>query len=195
MIISDSRHFIFLGSQKTASTSIRMVFQNHGESPVSKTPHLTVPMLKDLSGADRWNSYFKFAFVRNPWDREVSFFFFKRRAQSQEYQLSKDKKSFLGFIKSYTDSACWRFVYNEDFVQAIDFIGRYETLQQDFDYICNKINIPITTLEVHLKSTNKLYPYQEYYKNIDGHYDEELIEMVRNKWQKDVEFFNYRFDK
>jgi len=90
-----------------------------------------------------------------------------------------------------------------------DFIGKIENLKEDFEYLKNKLNLPYGLPQ---RNTNKYTetptkPFNTHWskltpnqlKNINQYprykefYNEELIELVRNRYQKDLKMFYYQF--
>jgi hypothetical protein len=66
----------------------------------------------------------------------------------------------------------------------VDYVGRFESLSDDFDIVCSTLGIT-ATLERH--NTSKHRDYRSYY-------DEETKQMVANHWKEDIERFGYTFD-
>ena len=69
----------------------------------------------------------------------------------------------------------------------IDHIARFESLQQDFDEVCERLRLPRVELPHHRKS-ERTRDYRQYY-------DDETAEAVATMYQKDVEAFGYQFDR
>lgn len=66
--------------------------------------------------------------------------------------------------------------------RKLDYIGKYEELQNSFDYICNKINIP----SVKLEKTNK-----SEHKHFTEYYNKDLQQKIYNLYNIDFKYFNY----
>ena len=153
--------------------------------------------------------YFSFTFCRNPFDRLVSDFKFQGRIQWNFHRLyRKYKFNFKNFVK-YLVASDLKFSVHRHSSQAsfykglpremdktwdmlqfldrqVDFIGRFETLQEDFNTICDKIGIP--RQELPHKNATKHKHYTEYY-------DDETRQIVAEKYAKDIEYFGYEFGK
>jgi len=87
--------------------------------------HMPAHLVRAYVGDEVWRSYFKFAFDRNPWDRQVSWYFYKTKSKAT-------RPSFEHFMASrrraYVDN---HEIYMDDGALAVDFLGRYESLDAD----------------------------------------------------------------
>ena len=125
--------------------------------------------------------YFSFTFIRNPYDRCLSEFFYLKKIKREEIL----NMTFSEYVKNQ-DSINDKFhglslhLYTED----CDFIGRCENFQEDFSTVCDKIGIPQQQLPHKNKSKHK--HYTEYY-------DDETRQIVAEKFAKDIEYFGYEF--
>ena len=138
---------------------------------------------------------FCFTFVRNPWSRAVSAFHYLNSGGSQNRQdkmyyrkfLARHKNSFSSYVKSGNFKRVKHFKrmsYYLDRIESLDFIGRFENLQEDFNTICDKIGIPRKQLPH--KNNTKHKHYTEYY-------DDETRQIIAQRYAEDIELFKYEF--
>jgi chondroitin 4-sulfotransferase 11 len=186
-MISDKHKFIFIHITKTGGTSIQKLFQGKLKT------HKFAKNYKKLIGDEKWNNYFKFAFVRNPWDKMVSQYFFIQKKHKGNYELTF-REFILGFesfsqgngedISVEFNPVQLPWILDDDGNCLVDFIGKFENFQKDFDLVCDKIGVAQRQLPHKNKSKHK--NYTEYY-------DEETRAIVAKQFAKDIEYFDYKF--
>lgn len=94
-----------------------------------------------------YNSYFKFAFIRNPWARAVSIYKYFRYHRMltfeafMEYRFPQLWKERYDFVMPQV-----KFLYDENGKLLVDFIGKFENLEQDFEVIKSKVSHPLVDL-------------------------------------------------
>ena len=190
-MIDHENKFIYIHIPKCGGTSVL----THLDSP-------------DVNGDSHWHynrkpinenlvqDYFVFTFVRNPWDRFVSevnwlkhnrpntnsmsFERICRKFKNNRFQKYIGKSLAKTHLIPQYDSAS----YAVRDISNVDFIGRFENLQEDFNTICDKIGIPRQQLP-HTNTTKHKH-YTEYY-------DDETRQIVAEKYAKDIEYFDYEF--
>ena len=150
----------------------------------------TSPYINDLMGMnkEKWDSYYKFCFVRNPFDRLVSGWNYVNR-----YNIPLH--AFMNINKKSTDWDYWhvfmnqtRHIINEKGKIGVDFIGKYESLETDFRKILNHLGI---TKILH-NSKNKIN--SKVHQDYKTYYNSELVERVHLFFQEDFNNFNYDND-
>ena len=212
-MISHKYKCIFVEVPKTGSTSVRAILGKAWK------PHLNLWQIKDHMenywtrvggrtnrirkilyltkskerrkhiGQEQFETYFKFGFVRNPWDRVVSLY------ERNEAVQFKDKMSFDEFVDwiEYSSATCvhssphryqldW-FVDPNGKILA-DFIGKFEQLSNDWDLVAKKLGI--TAALPHRRENPRPRHYTEYY-------DTRTREVIANKFRIDIEKFDYEF--
>ena len=192
-MISHRYKFLSIRIPKTGSTSVTKILEPYfdiaGES-IGATEqntyyhHRTTKYMKSHFEKMKWNfdDYLKFAFVRNPFEREVSLWKYLKKIKKEGYV----KEKFSDFVKLPANYTYMDYVKDEDGKLILDFVGRVENMQEDFNTICDKIGIPKVKLPHRNKTKHK--HYTEYY-------DDETKQIVAKKYAKDIEYFGYEFGK
>ncbi len=198
-MISHKYKFIFVHINKTGGTSIASILRKISKNWAAKVEpwmigkhHLIEKYCEYADKKHGFENYFKFTIVRNPWDRLLSNYFFRKYNFNDEFIQDMSFKEWVVNSKTgdYSFENClskrkqldWIIDMNEEIL--VDFIGRFENLQQDFNTICDKIGIPRQQLP-HKNSTKHKH-YTEYY-------DEETKQIIAEKYAKDIEYFGYKF--
>ncbi len=193
-MISDKHKCIFIHIIKTGGVSIERFF--HGEISEASKMHRIAKVYKEEIGSEKWNKYFTFTFVRNPWCKMVSQYFYIQRRKKGKYKLTF--REFILAFKSCSESEYINhkgiavkfnpiqlpWILDDDGNCIVDFVGRFENLQEDFNLICDKIGIPRKKLP-HLNKSE----HEHYTK----YYDDETKQIVAEKFAKDIEYFGYKF--
>jgi hypothetical protein len=247
MILSHTHKFIFICNCRVGTTSMEEAlrpFQEGAEYDFGSTTGVFIPkhippaILKGTLPDSIWNSYFKFVFVRNPWDWCVSQWFYNQlwsadvnsdldgtsRVQTVRHRLARRLRGARRRLPDHAEASgrqttqppppeetqlrardidvlfealkpfrgmpgresllqsTW--VYDLDGRSLVDHVGRYETLQADFDLIRRRLNLDISL--PHLNQTGHR-DYRTYYA--DG-----ARERVAELWALDVANFGYDFD-
>ena len=195
MIVSHKHKFVFVKIPKTAGESFVSVLEQYAAMDLWNTDLGNHERYSDIILENRdFEKYFSFAFVRNPYELKVSRYFYVKEVEKVcsctsfvEWVTLGSPVKMLDETQSKEDWFPWsqlRFLMNKERELAVDFIGRFENLQEDFNTICDKIGIPRQQLPHKNKSKHK--HYTEYY-------DDETREIVAEKYAKDIDHFGYEF--
>lgn len=199
-MISHKHKLIFIHIPKTGGTSIERVLGENVRPDKGDSYSLgnTYSEHKHWKTADYetnfpelFDCYFKFMFIRNPWDRLVS------RYEWQKFVTPKShinftkvtQRTFKEFIKLRASAIFEKWCYvdlmhDKNGKRVVYFVGRFEHLQDDFDILCDKIGHS----RKQLNNTNHLKR-----KNYTEYYDNETLEIVTQVFQRDIDYFGYKF--
>jgi len=218
MLLSPRYRFLFVHIAKTGGTSLRAALERVRRRdpyywlmwPCHRFSHLTGHRLgtkfprhakaiaaKEMLPREFYDSLFKFAFVRNPWDLQVSSFHHIRRERPQFMGGHDDFESFLRWkldparpYQFHLDTSIER---QSDYLidlhgnLIVDFVGRYERLHGDFADVCGRIGIRCPELPHRRQATDRRKDYRSYY-------DDATAALVASHFAADIERFGYAFD-
>ena len=132
----------FIGTIPRVKAYRRFVRCRHG---ISST-HMSAAQIKEYLGPERWNEYFKFTFERNPFERTVSFYYWRikdlrKKPTFQQFvdALYSGDQAFLT-RHNLTGFSNLSFYMIDDKIE-VDFVGQYENLKHDFNYVCDRIGV------------------------------------------------------
>ncbi len=213
-MISHEHKCIFIHIPKTAGTSINAFFHPektfdnsvpdydslYGWCPERKIylQHATSRQLVDtnLISPEDWSTYYKFTFVRNPWDRAYSdYLWFQKysgvKGTFKEYIYEKGE--FEPILKDNSTSR-----YRGDHVMpqisffdfsgkySLDYVGRFEHFSDDIGKILSCIEVS-KSFKTHANKSNRKKDYSAFYTN-------SMKKLVTQKYQDDIKALNYSFE-
>ena len=216
MLLSVKYNFLFVHIAKTGGTSVRAALAplrwrdplyipqflasrlSHltGHRIASKLPrHARIIAAKEMLPHELFEKLFKFAFVRNPWDLQVSSWHHLKRERPHLVEHLPDFESFLRWkldperpYQYHIDTSIERqtdYLRDLDDTILVDFIGKYENLQEDYEEVCRRIGINPPPLPHKRKATGRT-DYRQYY-------DDATAQLLAGYFKADIEEFGYKF--
>ena len=206
MIVSFAHNFIFAAIPKTGTHAVRRALREHlgpedleqvklfinssfpiPELAALKHGHISLSQLRPHLPPEQFASFFKFAFVRNPFDRFVSYCSFMTRRNGE---FLADPHRVMRHLLQNPPRQHVLFWPQSDFVTDADgalitnYLGRVEEMQESFDEIARRIGIPTVPLDK--VNTSEREDYRRYYTAA-------LVAEVERLYARDLELFDYHF--
>lgn len=213
MEISYTHRFMFIHVPRVAGNSVSEALRPYSHVPPRRPVIDRVPIVrrigfprdrkvlehryghmkaKDVRAAlpELFGECFKFAFVRNPWDWQVSVYHYVRQRTDHP-----DHARFSEF-RDFDDYLDWRihdqgpelqseFVLDDDGELIVDFVGHFESLAEDFVTVCERVGIPAELPHIN-RSEHRAYR---------EHYSPAARALVSEAYARDIELFGYDFDE
>jgi len=203
-MISEEYQFLFIHIPKTAGNSVGQQLQAYSEDrlvtlaahqdgverfevrhpryPITK--HSTLTDYKALLAPALFRRLFKFATLRNPWERMISFYFSPHRGVTQW-----DPGAFRALVERTPPARHYLLTdasgpMDKPLDADIDCLLRFETLEQDFQRVSTRLGLPWRGLPRYNASQRNHYTH---------YYDDELIAVVEDRFGEEIAFGDYRF--
>ena len=207
MLISDQHKFLFVHVSKAAGSSIYRTLEPFANTKdkslmnkaLSKSgirrdyqkryfaQHAYISEAMKYIPETEFKQLFKFAFVRNPFDWIVSMYSFLQQNKGHRHNkmiLEMSFSEYVDFEIKRNKRHQYLFLCDDKGHLAIDFVGRFEQLESDFNHIIAELKLDVTLPHV---NASKRKDYRTYYTP-------DVQEKVANHWRKDIELFEYQFD-
>ena len=193
----DDHRCIFVHIPKCAGMSVcKSLFGNLAGG------HNNMATYQKVFSARKFHNYFKFTFVRNPWDRLVSAYFFLKNGGFYETDRKWAEENLSGytefeiFVKRWVtrdNVQSWihfrpkyTYICTRDDTPMVDFIAYYENLEENFYYIRNRIGVSAKLLSLNVTNSRR--------KDYKSYYSDETRDIVADVFQEDIRIFGYNFD-
>lgn len=184
LTISDTHQFVWF---RVAKVGTRTIYQ----TLINNEVFFSVNDYQLPYERKKYKKYFKFAFVRNPWDRVVSCYFNKVVTQGHyafRECFGKGFEYFVEFISRQNlamADAHIRLQTQLIPLDQIDFIGRLENFNEDLLYVLSVLNLH----QVNIPHKNKTK-----HAHYSTYYNEKTKRIIAEKYRDDIEAFGYQFE-
>ena len=187
MIINDENKFVFISVPKTGSTSIRRRLGSF-EDPPPEIYHMSIEDV--LKQYPHVKDYFKFAFIRNPYDRIFSTYINLKYDGHHWATELKGKETFREFVLDFKNSEYSKYIHLQPQSScvkiggnlAVDFLGKFENLQKDFRKVEEILNLePEPLIKIRVSSKDKEPKI----------IDQQIKDIIYDIYHEDFESFGY----
>jgi hypothetical protein len=212
-MISIPKRFLFIHVPKTGGNSIFQALREYSDERII-TPgpvqdgierfgtvndayptivkHSSLSDHQGVLAPDVFRSLYKFAILRNPWERMISWFFSPHRQLPQKdrrhwHGAAWNREKFLVFLRRRQPTRHYTcLAASPTLSHDLDFLMRFEQLDEHFAEVCRRLDIPARPLPKYNRSIREHYSH---------YYDDELQTLVGEMFREEVEFGGYRFER
>jgi chondroitin 4-sulfotransferase 11 len=194
MFVDQASKVIFFHVPKTGGRSIKKTFGFVESERDKRLSHFLPETAREVLFQETWHQYWKFCFVRNPWERFVSLYEFHRQSEhskkfTPEHHKFAMMSNFSEWFYANTTGGITRTDWfgspQHQWWEHCDRIFQYENIKQSYSEISTYIR-PVMPLQHENATEHK--PYQSYYKY------KYHIEMVKELEGRTIEMFGYTFE-
>lgn len=160
-----------------------------------------------LADPGKFRRYYKFCFVRNPWDRAYSTYtYLKRGGAGQvdawfQQEIQARYPDFASWVTGFLDERRihehallrpqYLFIYDGSGTCMVDFVGRFERINEDFETVRKRLGLKKSL--PYLNNSQDKQTDAPVRKGYQSHFTPELEERIRQLYARDIELFDYQF--
>jgi hypothetical protein len=157
--------------------------ERHYHPSVGYYEHMPAWRIRTYAGEAVWREYFKFSFERNPWDRQVSWYHYKTKSRPADARptfddFNRDRRR--AFVENWS-------LYTQEDQVTLDFVGRYESLDDDFGEVLAKLGL---SGRVTLPRENVSRSRKGSYRDV---YSESSRALIADWYAPEIAHFGYEF--
>ena len=195
-MISHKHKCIFIHCQKCGGETVEGLLGAYNEKArkldwLPREKHWTYKECIDNYGEEVWNSYFTFSFVRNPWDRIISWILYSDRMKNninpnEQHLPDEDVRIRLKNPKPYWAKNTYMSLLGikPNKKHKLDFIGKTENMKNDLNFIRDKLKI---------QKDIKIFNKTKRRKHYTEYYDDNTMRSIGELFKDDIEYFGYKF--
>jgi Sulfotransferase family len=196
MIVSRERRFVFAHIPKTGGTSVAAALQPFADGQAAAHGGTAHETLADfLARQPGMRGHFKFAFVRNPWARAVSFYFHARQRLAPTLPQMQLVERFEDMLRLMDRGVAWLadllslrpqhgFIGAASGALLADFVGRFEHLERDFAQACRHVGVDAALPK---QNASRHLAYASYYSDWSKGF-------IAERYARDITAFDYSFE-
>lgn len=192
MVISHKNKYIYIATPKTGTTSIQSLLVDNydGEKDFILPSNGKHCGAKQALRKHNNLGFFSFSFVRNPWDRMVSWYgMLQIKFPNHNHSFGEFLRYSCGLIDSeiYSNMGQTK-ISQRTWCDGVDFVGRYENLDTDLNKVFAHLELPaVQTSQLPRKNVSKHRNY------VKGYYTDFLKDMVAERCAWEIDKFGYKF--
>lgn len=206
MLVSHEFKFIYIKPKKVAGSSIQAYLARFCKNgivyPHDPKSHMKATEVRQLIGTEIWNQYLKVTSMRNPWDKTVSLYFWRKRKRpfyvhiwrimigmtwhSPAWKLSFPE--YVKFLHNRGELNIDRHITHVDGALPDYHIIRYEHIHDDMSTLCKKLGIEYNPEDMPQKKVG--FRKEKNYRDL---FDDETKELVRQAYSEEIKRFGYEF--
>lgn len=212
MLVSHQKGFIYTKTAKTASTSVESYFEPYcmppgtwqfehgreelvcdegvvgyrGEDTAGKRwfNHMSCEDIRSQLGQQLWDRYFKFAVIRDPFDKLLSGYFFQQRPEGSDKELIEGFRHWVRAGNAIVD----RHTYTLDGAVCMDYFIRYEALQEGVADVCRRLGVDFEAQRLPWLKAE----FRERSIPLEDFYDRDTCDRAAQVYAFELDYFGYR---